>query len=111
MRHHVSPETPDRRRAPRARVEFNARPAGTATLIEPDGTRWRICDCVIRRGKLERVYLESDKALYRLFLGPDGQQLGYYRRRFEPFALSPEECMRQLAAAKELPAAMRFDGL
>lgn len=80
----------------RGRIEFSARPAGAAFYIDKDGTRWRIFDCVARRGGLERVYLENEHATHRVFQAVGGRQQAYRRARRESFLLSPESCERQL---------------
>lgn len=81
------------------RVEFQARPAGTAHYIDGSGTAWRIYDCVRRGASLERVYLESIHATHRVFVASSGQQEVYRRWPQESFAISAENCARQLAAA------------
>lgn len=91
------------------RIEFRARPAGMAFFVTPEGERWQIYDCVLRNGWLERVYLESDAATHRVFVGPDGRSMVHRRRRREPFELSPSICARQLMGAQRMSASWRFD--
>lgn len=83
----------------KGRIEFSARPAGAAFYVDTEGTRWRIFDCVARRGGLERVYLESEHATHRVFQAGAGRQQVYRRARRESFLLSPESCERQLRMA------------
>lgn len=110
VRQHLAPpRTEPGVRQSRGRVEFRARPAGAAFYIDPSGIRWRIYDCVLRRGRLEHVYLESDAASYRVFVDQDGRQEAYFRGRREPFTLSPMECDRQLREAKSLGGTMRLE--
>jgi hypothetical protein len=91
-----------------ARLEFRARPAGAAYFTDDTGTRWRIYDCVARRGRLERVYLEADAAMYRVFVASDGKQCAYHRGRREGFHLSAESCARQLHQAQLIRSGMRL---
>jgi hypothetical protein len=104
--HPATPAQPAKSAA--ARLEFYARPAGAAYFVDDSGTRWRIYDCVVRRGRLERVYLESDAATYRVFVAPDGTQEAYHRGRREPFCLSAEACGRQLRQAQVIRSAMKL---
>jgi hypothetical protein len=94
---------------PRARLEFHARPAGAAYFVDESGVRWRIYDCVVRRGRLERVYLESDAAVFRVFVDPDGSQVAYHRGRREPFCLSTEACGRQLRQAQLIGTSVQLE--
>jgi hypothetical protein len=91
-----------------SRLEFRAQPAGSAYFVDASGTRWRIYDCVVRRGRLERVYLESDAATYRVFVAPDGSQEAYHRGRREAFCLSAEACARQLRQAQVIRSSMKL---
>jgi hypothetical protein len=95
--------------AMRGRIEFRARPAGMAFFVTPKGERWRIYDCVLRNGRLERVYLESDAASHRVFVASHGRTLVHCRRRRDGFELSPTACASQLAGAQRMPTSLRFD--
>lgn len=106
MRHPSPPM--ERRQQARGRVEFRSRPAGTAYYTDARGERWRIFDCLLLNGALERVYLEADRATHRVFVNRRDEIFVHHRLRREVFKLSPETCDRQLAGAEPLPPDIRF---
>lgn len=104
---HTPPK--ERRQSAQGRVEFRSHPAGTAYYTDATGRRWRIFDCVLSEGVLERVYLEADAATHRVFVDRADRVLVHHRLRREVFKLSPETCERQLAGAEPLPPRVRFE--
>lgn len=99
----------DERRVAAGRVELRSQPAGSAYYVPHDGTSWRIYDCQLVEGLLERVYLEADLATHRVFAEAGGRRLLYRREPRESFKLSPRACERQLEAARLLRADPHFD--
>lgn len=99
----------DERRIAAGRVELRAHPAGSAYYVPLDGIGWRIYDCRLVDGLLERVYLEAGTATHRVFAEPGGRRLLYRREPNESFKLSPRVCERQMAAARPLWTEPFFD--
>lgn len=99
----------DERRIAAGRVELRAQPAGSAYYLPLDGESWRIYDCQLVEGLLDRVYLEADIATHRVFAEHGGRRLLYRRESNESFKLSPRACERQMAAARPLRDEPYFD--